>query len=351
MIVPFNIPNNPHKHKQFCVILDQAIVINDSHPEIPNEFITIIHDNKCVKAGIHKDSVKQGNKTLYWSNITPSSPQNLKVVDQEVFLLYDDTSLNYAHFWFDFFGQLCYYDTLKQSTPNLKLGLREEDYTDDKKFDFIKQVITLCYPEETPIIFPSKKPIQVKKLIIPNGFYWFPEGYGHEPILNKVKDLLLKVPPLSLSTKGCYISRQDTIKQGWHHKRDLVNELELIDKVTSKLGYDIIELMDYDIIGKIQIFKSYPIILQQNGAANVNVMFSDEKSTHIILSHPKQGSWMNSKLAQFCEYTGTNLLLLDKIGYELSQDATDENNPWAIENLDGIIEICQQVEDNSIWDS
>ena len=60
---------------------------------------------------------------------------------------------------------------------------------------------------------------------------------------------------------------------------------------------------------------------------------------------------MNSKLAQFCEYTGTNLLLLDKIGYELSQDATDENNPWAIENLDGIIEICQQVEDNSIWGS
>jgi hypothetical protein len=349
MIKHINIPDSPHKHKQFCVILDQAIVVNNSHPEIPNELITIIHDNKCVKAGIHKDSVKQGNQNLYWDGILPTIPQSPEIIDQEVFLLYDDTSGNYAHFWFDFFGQLCYYDLLKQSNPNLKLGLREEDYTEDKKFDYIKQVINLCYPDETPIIFSSKKDSQIKKLIIPNGFYWFPENQGHEPILNKVKHLIDTIPTLPLTTQGCYISRQDTIKYGWHHKRDLVNELELIDKIKLELKYDIIELMDYDIIGKIQIFKSYPIILQQNGAANVNAIFSNENSTHIILSYPKQSDWMNFKLGQFCEYTGANLLVLDKIGYELSQDERDDNNPWVIENLEGVIEICKQVEDNTIW--
>ena len=36
---------------------------------------------------------------------------------------------------------------------------------------------------------------------------------------------------------------------------------ELIDKIKSELDYDIIELMDYDMIGKIQIFKSYKNII------------------------------------------------------------------------------------------
>ena len=40
--------------------------------------------------------------------------------------------------------------------------------------------------------------------------------------------------------------------------------MKLINKIKSELNYDIIELMGYSLIEKIQIFKSYKNIIQQS---------------------------------------------------------------------------------------
>tara|TARA_B110000858_G_scaffold11020_1_gene11374 strand:- start:927 stop:1988 length:1062 start_codon:yes stop_codon:yes gene_type:complete len=352
MIEYINVPNNPHKFKQFYCTLDDAYLTNDNASEFfPKEFITVVHENKYVKVSIDKDSEKRGDPTIYLNDDYVINPSNPLIIEEDIFLLYDNAGRNYAHFWFDFFGRLYYYDLLKKSNPNLKLGIREEHYEDKGKCDYIKQVINLCYGDISPVIFKSKESYKIQKLVIPNSFYWFPEGYGHEPIIDKVKKMASNIDKIEVSTNGCYISRQDTIKRQWNHKRNLLNEIELIDKIKINLNYDIIELMDYDIIGKIQIFKSYKNIIQQNGAANVNVMFSGLENTHIIISYPKQADWMNSKLNQFCNYIGSNLIVLEDVGVEISQDEEDDNNPWKLNDIDNLIDIFKQIDDGSIWDS
>ena len=58
-----------------------------------------------------------------------------------------------------------------------------------------------------------------------------------------------------VKSNGLYISRQDTVKRGWIHKRIIKNELELIDEIKNKLNYDIVEMMDMTMKEKIQISK------------------------------------------------------------------------------------------------
>ncbi len=338
MITYLDIPNNPHKFKQFYITLQGCFINNKNTPPFPpKNYLTIIHKNKYLKAGIHKDSVKEGNTNLYWNDDYIKNPTKFDIVEDNLFLLYDDTSDNYAHFWFDVFGQLCYYDILKKTNPKLKLCLRQEDYVEKGRYDYIKQVLDLCYPEETPFILKKDQFYKIKNLIIPNAFYWWPESTGHEPILDKIKQVISNIKPIPVSSNGCYISRQDTIKYGWTHNRILTNELELIDKIKNKLNYDIIELMDYDIIGKIQIFKSYKNIIQQNGASNVNIIFSSHKNTHILLGHPQHSGWTGAKVLQFCKYVNSNLILLNNIGREVKNECR-ANNPWELTNIDTLIE-------------
>jgi hypothetical protein len=134
------------------------------------------------------------------------------------------------------------------------------------------------------------------------------------------------------------------------------NELELINRIKSELDYDIIELMDYNLKEKIQIFKSYKTIIQQSSASNVNILFAAPESNSIILSNPRMGDWLNAKCYEYSLYSGSNLLLLEGVG-ELVVDPSkpelaDRNNyPWYIPNLDGLMDVLKQIKDNSIWNS
>jgi hypothetical protein len=172
-------------------------------------------------------------------------------------------------------------------------------------------------------------------------------------MIRKVYD---KINPIEVTKEGCYISRQDTIKHGWYHGREMQNELELIDKIKSELDYDIIELMNYDLKGKIQIFKSYKTIIQQSSASNVNILFASLESNSVILSNPRMGPWLNAKCYDYATYSGSNLLLLEDVG-ELIIDPSkpqlaDSNNyPWHIPNLNGLIDVLKQIKDGSIWNS
>ncbi len=107
--------------------------------------------------------------------------------------------------------------------------------------------------------------------------------------------------------------------------------------------------MDYDIIGKIQIFKSYKNIIQQNSASNINLMFSGPETKHIILTNPRMGGWMNFKLGQFSNQINTNLLTINNVGKYLTEELDPnepnlDNYPWKLTNINGLMEVFNQID-------
>jgi capsular polysaccharide biosynthesis protein len=347
-VTQIEIPNSTHKFKQFYTTLSDAYLKHFNQYDIE-----VIHNDKKVKAGIHKESQKQGDTNPYF-DIHLSNPNYDIELNDDVFLLYDDAGINYAHFFFDLFGKCFYFDEIKKQNPKLKLGILEEFYKEDSINSFIKQWLDLYYQDENIEIVIFKKEIQykIKTLILPNSFYWFPEGYGDDYIIEKIIKTVAKIPKIEVKSKGCYISRQDTIKREWYHKRDLINELELIEQIQNELGYDIIELMDYDLIKKIQIFKSYPIIIQQSSASNINILFSNKENTHVIISNPRMASWLNFKINQFSQKSKANLITIDEAGEYLNEeirpDTAECNYSWKLTNIKGIIDILKQIDNGKI---
>jgi capsular polysaccharide biosynthesis protein len=350
-----DIPNSIHKFKQFYTTLEGAYLKHLIAPKdrtLPID-VVVTHDNKNVKAGIWKDNQKIGDTNPYFEGYIPT-PQQDEDIQGDIFLLYDDCGLNYAHFFFDFFGKCIYFDEIRKTNPKVKLGILEEFYQETGNSTFIKQWLDLYYQDQDIEIIIFKKEVQykVETLIIPNSFYWFPEGYGDDYIVEKIIETVAKVPKIEVKSNGCYISRQDTIKRGWYHGRDLINEVELIDQIQNELGYDIVELMDYDIIGKIQIFKSYPIIVQQSSASNINILFSNKDNTHVIISNPRMADWLNSKVMQFSQKSKANMVTLEGAGEYLSEyvepNTNQGNYPWQLTNIEGIIEVLKQINNGNI---
>jgi capsular polysaccharide biosynthesis protein len=343
-----DIPNSTHKWKQFYTVLSNVYLKHFGQYDIE-----VIHDNKKVKAGVHKDSQKQGDTNPYF-DIQLSNPKQDIELEDDIFLLYDDAGVNYAHFFFDLFGKCLYFDELRKNNPNLKLGILEEFYQETGNQTFIRQWLDLYYQNQNIEIVIFKKDIQYKiqTLTLPNSFYWFPETEGDDYIIEKIIETINNIPKIETKSNGCYISRQDTIKRGWHHGRDLINEIELIDKIKSELNYDIIELMDYSLIEKIQIFKSYSVIVQQSSASNIGVLFSNEDNTHVILSNPRMASWLNFKVGQFAQKSKTNVITLEGAGEYLDEyikPETDKANyPWQLTNIDGIIDVLKQIDKKEI---
>ncbi len=302
-----------------------------------------------------KDVQKLGSGEIYYENKFNNSTNYDEVINEDIFLLYDDAGLNYAHFFFDLFGKCYYFDLLRKEKNNLKLGLPEEFWVDEGKNNFIKQWLKLYYGDDLEIIsFKKGKTYKIKQIILSNCLYWSPEHTGHQPIMELIKKTVEKIQPIEVKANGCYISRQDTIKYGWFHPREMVNELELIEKIQSELNYDIIELMNYNLIEKIQIFKSYKNIIQQSSASNVNILFSPKGVNNIILTNPKLGPWLNYKCQEFSTVSGCNLLILEDIGELIlnsaQPDKNDLNNfPWKITDIDGVIDILKQIDSEIIW--
>jgi len=359
MIIQFDIPNNPHKHRQFCTLLDNVYLHNTGKDISKGDvegLLSIIHDSKAVKAGIHKETQKSGDRETYFPNSYNTSTEFDEEINDEIFLIFDATMHNYMHAFFDLFGNCLYFDILKKERK-LKLGIPEEFWVDEGKNNFVKQWLILYYGEDIDVIILKRnKTYKIKHIILPNGIYWHPEPTGHQPIMEMIKNASSKISPIKVSKNGCYISRQDTIKYGWYHKREMENELELIDKIKEELDYDIIEMMDYSLVEKIQLSKSYNNIIQQNGASNLNILFSPPHTNNIVLTNPKMGWWINQKCSDYSNISGCNLLILEDIG-EIINDPTQplitdpNNHPWRITDVDGVISLFKTIDDGSIWSS
>jgi hypothetical protein len=338
-----NVTNESNYNRQYYHTLNDVYIKQLD----TNEYIEVFHNSKKVVAGIDNSVQLEANPSkVYDSTITKNNIIEDEYIDDTVFLFFDQAGQNYIHFFFNMFCKCFYYDELIKTNPNLKFGILESFYQDSGNYSFIKDWLNLYYKDLNVIVFKKDTQYKIKELILPNGFYAFPEGNGYNSILQKIVETASKIEPIQTKSDSVYISRQDTIKRGWYHNRILTNELELIDKLKSELNYDIVELMDYDIIGKIRIFKSYKYILQQSSASNMNILFSGEDNTNIILAHPLMEGWLGYHSANFAKASLSNLIMLSDGGTLLPElkdlTVTDPNNcPWELSNIDGIIEVLK----------
>jgi hypothetical protein len=352
------IQNNPIKQRHFCTVFNGAYLIHKDNCNPPSTYLEVYHNNKQVIAGLDWGIQSSGNRNSIYNNIEKNLNYDIEIND-EIFLFHDYAGCNYIHFFFNHLSRLVYFEELRKTNPNLKLGIISDYYNNvGGKWSFIKEWLDLYYENENIeiIVFEKDKTYLIKQLTISNCFYGFPEPHGYDPMINMIKKVVDKIQPIEVKANGCYISRQDTIKLGWYHKREMENELELIEKIKSELDYDIIEMMNYTIKEKIQLSKSYKNIIQQSSASNINILFTKPGTNNIILSNPKMGPWLNQKCNDFAAKSGSTLLIINDIG-ELIIDPnesplSDQNNyPWRITDIDGVVDLLKRIDDGSIWES
>lgn len=349
-LIPISLQDKTLQHRHYCLSFSNVYLKHKDHiveNGIGKDWVEVSHNGKKLNID-EKDFQKAGRHDLIYSDIAINNKSFDTEIDQDVFLFYDCYGLNYAHFFFDLFSKILYYEKLLEANPNLVLGIPADFYSETGNSTFIKEWLSIYNKNLNIIVFEKNVTYKIKNLIFPNMNYGFPESIGDELILNKIREITKNIPPLNPTTPGCYISRQDTIKRGWYHKRELLNELELIHQIKSKLGYDIIELMDLSMYEKIQIFKSYKNIIQQSSASAIGIIFSNKENNNIILSHPKMEGWFNSKLQNFSSKSGAPLYTLNGGGEcigELDPNLEDKNNlPWELYDIDSIIQVLNNLE-------
>jgi hypothetical protein len=249
-IIDVSISNNPLKHRQYCGIFQDAYLTHKDECPSPSSYLEVYQNNKQVIFGFDWGVQSSGNKNVIYGDLIKSDSSFDYEIEDNVFLFHDDAGCNYIHFFFNHLSRLVYFEELRKTNPNLKLGIISDYYNNvGGKWSFIKEWLDLYYENENIeiIVFEKDKTYLIKQLTISNCFYGFPEPHGYDPMINMIKKVVDKIQPIEVKANGCYISRQDTIKFGWYHKREMENELELIKKIKSELNYDIIEMMNYSL--------------------------------------------------------------------------------------------------------
>jgi capsular polysaccharide biosynthesis protein len=354
-VLKFDIPfQTAGKEREYCTELTD-VYLKPLQPKETNctatDFIEVFHDSKKVIAGIDKQLQIQGDMNcIYDPIITNNNAEYDIYLNDNIFLLHDEAGMNYQHFFFCFIHRLYYFDQLRTIQP-LKLGILEYFYN-HKSATFIKEFLDLYYNQNNPIeiiIFKTNVKYKINNLILPNAFYNFPQPFGYEYSVKLIKNIVEQIPPLkNVTSDGLYISRQDVFKRNWYHNRHLKNELTLIDKIKKNLKFDIVELMDFTLKEKIQIFKSYKYIIQLHGAATTNILFSNEKTNHFIIENPGNFDWLNKKCVEWGRYTNSNIFIIPTQGVTIESERNPEsrdqgNVPWILtdNNIDNIINIIQ----------
>ena len=135
------------KHKDFEMVKG----IGRGWLEVVHEGLELELDNTDSQRVGRHDLIYNQNKSnndLYFDEL----------IDKDVFLFYDPAGLNYAHFFFNLFSKMLYYEKL--SIPNLTIGIPEDFYQEEGNSNFIKQWLDLYLKNKSIDIIIFKKHIR-----------------------------------------------------------------------------------------------------------------------------------------------------------------------------------------------
>lgn len=331
--------NVDNKKQLFSYVLNDAIIIKKEYPQ----YLKIKKNNYDFSYLTLRNSALNNYNIYNYIKDDDVVSENLNFIEDPCFLLFDDYFQNYLHYFTESFLKLKYFVLLKKEIKNLKLLMF--DYVYD--VDFIKESFKLYLGSEfdeiyeSIIFIKSNNNFKLKKLLIPNKCYLWPDTGELPDSLYDMFNIMSSKVNVDCKKNGVYISRQDTIKRNWWHNRHLQNEIELIESFKNELNYDIIELMDLNLYDKIKIFKTYKNIFQTNSASMINLVFCEKNTNFHMITHPIYGEWSNPILRNMSCKLNINFHEYDygKIRYDIPKISSDVNNvPWEIINIPHLID-------------
>ena len=312
--------------------LKNAHLFFNNHPV----FIEILKDNTDLTYLLRRQYWIDNKKPNYNDGNIRYDRETIRI-EHPSFFIFDDYYGNYLHYFVETFPKINYFLQIKEKIPNIKLTIPNFIW----EMSFIKESILMYLDNDISdvVVLDNSKNYIFDMLLIPSNIYLWPDKFAFSNIiLDSFKKLSDKVTVDDEKT-GVYISRQDTIKLGWWHKRHLVNELELIENVKTDLNYDIVELYYLNLHDKIKIFKTYKNILQTSGAGMINLLACKPLTNFHIISNPLY-KWSDPILKIAAKKLNVNFYEYDsaKVIYETEQIVGDESNrPWKLENIEKII--------------
>jgi capsular polysaccharide biosynthesis protein len=159
-------------------------------------------------------------------------------------------------------------------------------------------------------------------------------------------DILKRDIPISMEYENIYISRKDVSSKKWMHYRVLLNENDIINKL-NEVGFREIQLMNYSVEEKIQIFKSAKKIIQTVGSNCYNLRFIEPKTWCCILYHPEYYCWsddlhriVNYKNGVYKEYIDSCKVVDNSNSYYPDEYNTMKkkiDSPWKFTDIDNLV--------------
>lgn len=369
--IDVNKDSNLYNNKTACFELHDCIIdLREfgKHPEYDqSRNLKAYCGNRRIKKYINRNPV---TNAVWYDEKVPTYEFEDETIDRstypvdtvipELFFCYDYLEWQYSHFLTDVYPKMWYYPQLKKNFGELKFGqirpilnfaYNLNDKTLNTKLNLISEFahqITDFYINHfgySDSFFPLEigKVYRIEKLFLPVPFT-SQDVMGWPSIQMEMYELLKKESDRVVTrtfSENIFISRRDTVKNGWFNLRHCVNEEDISNALISK-GFEIVELMPLTIYEKIKVFTSAKKIVQMVGSNCFNTVFVNPNTMLYTIQHPHYLGWspMLDSLAKAQKATyvpivdGIEMLGLD--GYP-AEYRKNEDQPWKMTNIDNLI--------------
>jgi hypothetical protein len=321
-----------------CYLLKDAYVVKKC-----NNTLIVIHNGKQFVRFLKRDyffepQALEKYQNVYYEDVN-FSVENVSSTENNMFLLYDEWAPNLFYGFYDVLPKCWYFNQLKKSISDLKLGYIRNDSVSADCLKF------LYNPSELTFSGDCGSVIHVKNLYIPAPYHlsygWIdiPDADRYFESFDLIRD---RVKKQTFLDEQLYISRQDT--KIWYHDRKMLNEIELINKLSDR-GYKSIELLSLSMEDKAAIFKGTSKVVTQSGANCGFCIFSNSNTKNVFIRHPIMGDWYDKFYENIANRYGLNIKYIFNSGIlrkDISYHVTDSCNvPWELKDVD---KTCAEID-------
>ena len=368
--------NNIYKNKTACFELHDCIIdLREfgKHPEYEQSLnLKVYSDNRRIKKYINRNP--ETNALWYVEDVPTYDIEDTitdlsdVIVDQEIselFFCYDYLEWQYSHFLTDVYPKMWYYPKLKDNFPDLKFGqirpivnfaYNLNDKTLNTKLnivsDFAHQITDFYLKynscEKDFFALEIGKVYKINKLFIPVPFT-SQDVVEWPDVQMEMYELLIKESNKVVTEqfpKKVFISRNDTIKNGWFNLRHCINE-SYISNALIPLGYEVIELMSLNIFEKIKVFSSADEIVQLVGSNCFNTVFVRPNTKIFTILHPYYTGWSSMldhlarmRDAKFIPFN-ENIEILGLEGYPDNYKKIPDQ-PWRLTDVNPLMKLISK---------